>query len=145
MYQTNSITLRANFCDKFSIGCTSTYICPSDLANLKLQSLLFNDLLKAEESAGSSKLENILVGDNNLSQWASVAKGAKSNFNQEMPKDNFILHTKTTAKPPFTIKFEIEKGGISEVYASKVLSTNRQAYVLSLPKGILMKSGIINF
>ncbi len=97
------------------------------------------------EDSTNTFVENILVGEDNLSQWASVAKGAKSNFNQEMPKDNFILHTKTTAKPPFTIKFEIEKGGISEVYESKVFSTDRQAYVLSLPKGILMKSGIINF
>lgn len=97
------------------------------------------------EDSTNTFVENLLVDKEELAQWASVSKGAKPNFDKPLPKDNFILNTNTTAKPPFTIKFEIKKGGVSEVYASKVLNTNKQAYLLYLANGNLLKSGLISF
>lgn len=87
-------------------------------------------------------VENILVAKD--TQVADYKNNATPNYDKPLPKDSFILHSKSKAKAPFFVKLAIQKEATNELYEAKVIAT-KGAVVLSSENGKLVKSGVLAF
>jgi Domain of unknown function (DUF4405) len=89
-------------------------------------------------------VENVLVSNAAaLPTWQSKANGAKPNYDKETPHDSFILNTHTTAKAPFFVVIEIQKGSKTELYETQISSNQSTAALLKSKDNTLIKRAII--
>ena len=78
-----------------------------------------------------------------LATWAAKATTKTPNFEQETPKDNFVLKTNTAAKGQFFILLEVKSKDKTEVYEAAVNQTKGDIFKLKSKDNTLIKSVLV--
>jgi Domain of unknown function (DUF4405) len=78
-----------------------------------------------------------------LANWAAKASNKKSNFENETPKENFILITTTKSMGSFYLKMEVKAGNKTEVYETLVNKKTGEVFKLNSPNNQLISSALV--
>jgi len=80
---------------------------------------------------------------NALPTWQAKANEAKPVYDKETPNENFILKTKTLAKPPYFILLEVKSKDKTEAYEAQITNNGNTVFKLQNKNNTLITRGII--
>lgn len=78
-----------------------------------------------------------------LPTWQAKANVKSSLTEKETPHENFVVHSKTTAKDSFYVMMEIKSKDKNEVYEAKVEEVNGGISKFKSGGNVLIKSGLV--
>lgn len=78
-----------------------------------------------------------------LAKWQKVTTSKSPLSEKETPHENFVVHSKTSAKGAFYVMMEVKSKNKSEVYEAKVDETTGGLSKLQLKGNNLIKSGLV--
>ena len=98
---------------------------------------------ESEEEAREGHFEKVAFSPVSLAQWSSKAGNKTESLAEETPRDNFVLHSKTTAIGDFYVMAEINANGKTELYQGQVNVANGGFLKLKSTSNTLLKSIIV--
>jgi hypothetical protein len=96
-----------------------------------------------EEEAREGHFEMSDFKAESLTAWAAKAKTKTPNFEQETPKDNFVLKTNTVAKGQFFVLLEVKSKDKIELYEAAINQAKGEVFKLKSKDNTLIKRVLV--
>ncbi len=98
---------------------------------------------ESEEEAREGHFEMSDFKAESLPTWATKAKSKTPNFEQETPKDNFVVKTNSAVSGQFFVVLEVKSKDKTELYEAAINKANGEVFKLKSKDNTLIKSALV--